>query len=81
MANSNQELTMKFDKSQLKDLLIHQIANHMKQNWSADGVIEFFCDSNYQLINPSQDKGEILSEMIQTHKTALKNEINFVVEN
>ena len=74
MENSIQELTMKFDKTELKDLLIYQIASHMQQHWNADMVIEFFCDSIYQLINPSKNKGEILSEMIQAHKTALKNE-------
>jgi hypothetical protein len=78
MENSNQKLTINFDKTQLKDLLIHQIATHLQQQWSANEVIEMFVDSPFNFIESEKTKAEKLNELMETHKTALKNELNFV---
>ena len=44
MENSKQELTINFDKTNLKDLLIHQIATHLQNNWSDNEVIDLFLE-------------------------------------
>ena len=80
MENSNQELTINFDKTKLKDLLIHQIATHLQQQWSADEVIEMFVDSPFNFIESGKTKAEKLNELIATHKIALRNEVNLEVK-
>lgn len=80
MENSNQELTINFDKTELKDLLIHQIATHVQQHWSADEVIEFFVDSPFNFIEPGKTKAEKLNELIENHKIALRNEATLEVK-
>jgi hypothetical protein len=78
MENSNQELTINFDKTKLKDLLIHQIATHLQQYWNDNEVIELFLESPFNFVESEKTKAQKVSELMETHKTALKNELNFV---
>ena len=78
MENSNQELTINFDKTKLKDLLIHQIATHLQQHWNDNEVIELFLDSPFNFVETDKTKAEKVGELMETHKAALKNELNFV---
>ncbi|HQZ78769.1 MAG: hypothetical protein JNK36_00300 [Bacteroidia bacterium] len=77
MENSKQELTINFDKTNLKDLLIHQIATHLQKNWSDNEVIDLFLESQFNFVEARKTKGEIVSELITTHKTALEEEQYF----
>lgn len=74
MENSNQELTINFDKTQLKDLLIHQIATHLQQHWSDNEVIELFLESPFNFVEADKTKAEKVGELMETHKAALKIE-------
>lgn len=74
MENSIQELRMKFDKTEMKDLLIHQIASHMQQHWNADAVGELFLESTFNFVESNKTKAEVLYSLMQSHKAALKNE-------
>lgn len=74
MENSTQELTISFDKTKLKDLLIHQIATHMQQHWNDNEVIELFLDSPFNFVETDTTKAQKVSALMETHKAALKNE-------
>jgi hypothetical protein len=78
MKNSNQELTINFNKTQLKDLLIHKIASHMQQHWNADDVITLFLSSPFNFVEGDKTKAQVVSTLMETHQAALKNEFNFV---
>ena len=78
MENLNQELTINFDKAEFKDLLIHQIANHMQQHWNTNEVIELFLNSSYSFVEAHNTKAQIAALLMETHKMALKNELNLV---
>jgi hypothetical protein len=76
MEKSNQEVTLNFDKTKLKDLLIHQIGIHLQQHWNDNEVIELFLDSPFNFVESDKTKAQKVSELMETHKAALKNEIN-----
>ena len=78
MENSNQELTINFDKAEFKDLLIHQIANHMQQHCNTNEVIELFLNSSYSFVEAHNTKAQIAALLMETHKMALKNELNLI---
>ncbi len=80
MENSNQELQINFDKAELKDLLLHQIAINMQQHWNTDEIIDLFLNSSFSFVETGKTKAEVVSALMEVHKAALKNEINFVVE-
>ncbi|HKR06313.1 MAG TPA: hypothetical protein VJY62_16880 [Bacteroidia bacterium] len=71
MENLNREITIKFDKTILKDLLIYQIATNLQQHWNDNEVIELFLESNFNFIESNKTKAEKLIELIETHKTAI----------
>lgn len=76
MENSKQELTINFDKTNLKDLLIHQIATHLQQHWNDNEVIDLFLESPFNFVETGKTKAAKVGELMETHKSALKNEIN-----
>ena len=78
MINSNQELQINFDKVELKDLLVHQIATHMQQHWSSDDIIELFLNSSFSFVEADKTKAQVVSALMETHKAALKIKLNFV---
>lgn len=80
METSTQELTIKFDKAELKDLLLHQIATHMQQHWNTNEVIELFLNSPFSFVETDKTKAQVVSALMETHKAALKNELNCVAE-
>lgn len=45
-------VTTSLDKSDLKDLIIHQMVGFMKKNWSDDKVIDLFLDSSFNFLEP-----------------------------
>ena len=77
MENLNRELSIKFDKAEFKDLLIHQIAIHMQQHWNTDEVIDLFLNSPFNFVEAEKTNAQKVSELMETHKAALKNELNF----
>ena len=78
MENSNHEFKIDFDKAELKDLLIHQIATHMRQHWNTNEVIELFLNSPFSFVQPDKTKAEVVSALMEIHKAALKTELNLV---
>ena len=76
--NSKQELTVNFDKTNLKDLLIHQIATHLKKNWSDNEVIDLFLESPFNFVEAEKTKAEKVKELVEVHKSALQNETMIV---
>lgn len=76
MEKSNQKLTLNFDKTKLKDLLIYQIGTYLQQHWNDNEVIELFLDSPFNFVESDKTKAQKISELMETHKAALRNEIN-----
>lgn len=77
MENSNQELTINFDKTKLKDLLIHQIATHLQQHWNDNDVIDLFVDSPFNFVETGKTKAAKVGKLMETHKAALEIERTF----
>jgi len=71
MENTDQEITVKFDNAEFKDLLIHQIAINMKQHWNTDDVIELFLNPSFNFNGEEKTKAQKVSELMETHKVAL----------
>lgn len=80
MQNTN-TISVAFDKSEMKDLIIHQIATYMQQHWSDDEVIDLFLESQYNFIEPDKSRAGMIKELMQVHKSEISNEkINFEVK-
>ena len=71
-------ISLAFDKSEMKDLLIHQMATFMKRNWSDDEVIDLFLESQYNFIESGKSRAEMIKEIIKAHKSALQNEMSLM---
>ena len=80
MENSNQELTINFDKAEFKDLLLHQITTYIQQHWKTDDVIDLFLNSPFSFVETGKTTAEVASALMETHKAALKNEITIDAE-
>lgn len=74
MKTSN-TISVSFDKSDFKDLLILEMVNHMKQNWEDNQVIDLFLDSDFNFVVSNKTKAERVKELISQHKSALKNNL------
>jgi hypothetical protein len=70
-----------FDKSEMKDLVIYQMAKFMKQNWSDDEVIDLFHNEQFKFIEAEKSMGQKVLELIAEHKTALKYERELINQN
>lgn len=73
MKNPNQALIIKFDKAELKDLIIYQIATHLQQHWNVHEVIDLFLESPFNFIEADYTKAAKVSDLIKTHQEALIN--------
>lgn len=73
MKNPNQKLIIKFDKAELKDLIIHQIATHLQQHWNVHEVIDLFLESPFNFVETDNTKSAKVSALIKTHQEALRN--------
>ncbi|MBS1775345.1 MAG: hypothetical protein JSS64_03590 [Bacteroidetes bacterium] len=67
-------ISLAFDKSEMKDLIIHQIASYMKQNWNDDEVIDLFLESQYNFIESDKSRAEIVKDLMNVQKSALRSE-------
>lgn len=67
-----------FDKSEMKDLVIYQMVKFMQQNWSDEEVFDLFLESQYKFIESDKSRAEVVKELMIIHKSALKEEQNFV---
>jgi hypothetical protein len=74
MKTSN-TISVSFDKSDFKDLLILEIVNHMKENWEDNQVIDLFLDSDFNFVASNKTKAERVKELISQHKSALNSNV------
>lgn len=66
-----------FDKSEMKDLIIHQMATFMQQNWSDDEVIDLFHNSQFKFYEQEKSQSKIVSELMQEQKEAVSHLVVF----
>ena len=74
--NTTNHISVSFDKSEFKDLLILEMVNHMKNNWDDNEVIELFFNSLFNFIEKDKSKSQKARELISIHKSALKRNVN-----
>jgi len=74
MKTSN-TVSVSFDKSDFKELLILEIVNHMKENWEDNQVIDLFLDSDFNFVAANKTQAVRVKELILQHKTALKSNV------
>ncbi len=67
-------ISLAFDKSEMKDLIIHQMATFMKQNWSDDEVIDLFHNPQFKFFN-QDEKYRVTAELMKEQKEAVQREI------
>lgn len=72
---TSSKVSVSFDKSDFKDLLILEIVNHMKENWEDNQVIDLFLDSDFNFVGINKTQAERVKELISQHKTELKNNV------
>ena len=73
---SSINVSVSFDKSEFKDILILQMVNHMKDYWDDNEVIELFLNSSFNFIEADKSKPQKVIELISVHKSALKSIVN-----
>ncbi len=66
--------SLTFDKSEMKDLVIHQMATFMKQNWSDDEVIDLFHNPQFNFFD-QDEKYRVTAELMIEQKEAVQREI------
>lgn len=64
-------VSISFDKTQIKDLLMLQMITSMKENWDCNGVIDLFFESHYKFHDDAFTKAEIIQKIIETQKENL----------
>jgi cell division protein FtsX len=74
MKTSN-TITVSFDKSDFKDLLILEMVNHMKENWEDNQIIDLFLDSDFNFVASNKTKAERVKELISQHKSSLVSNV------
>lgn len=74
MKTSN-TISVSFDKSDFKDLLILEMVNYMKENWDDNQVIDLFLDSDFNFVALNKTKAERVKELISQHKSALNSNV------
>lgn len=74
MKTSN-TISVSFDKSVFKDLLILEMVNYMKENWEDNQVIDLFLDSDFNFVASNRPKAERVKELISQHKSALNSNV------
>lgn len=74
MKTSN-TISLSFDKSDFKDLLILEMVNHIKEDWEDNQVIDLFLDSDFNFVGGNKTQAEKVKELISQHKTALKSNV------
>lgn len=74
MRTSN-TISVSFDKSDFKDLLILEMVNHMRENWEDNQVIDLFFDLDFNFVGANKTQAERVKELISQHKSALKNNL------
>jgi hypothetical protein len=74
MKRSN-TISVSFDKSDFKDLLILEMVNHMKEYWEYNQVIDLFLDSDFNFVASNKTKTERVKELISEHKSALNSNV------
>ena len=66
-------ISISFDKSDFKDLLICEMVNHIKENWEDNQLIDLFLHSDFKYVGANITQAEKVKELIFKHKTALKS--------
>lgn len=74
MKRSN-TISVSFDKSDFKDLLILEMVNHMKEYWEYNQVIDLFLDSDFNFVASNKTKIERVKELISEHKSELNSNV------
>ncbi len=68
--------SLTFDKSEMKDLVIHQMAAFMQENWSDDEVIDLFHNPQFKFFN-QDEKHRVTAELMKEQKETVQHIIKF----
>ncbi len=65
--------SLQFDKSNLKHLIIHQMANDMLLNWEQEDVMNLFKSSSSSFVAISETKKTKIAELREIQKNHITN--------